>query len=135
MRTEILSYLNTISNVTLGTYSVSSRLPWLDNGAPLYHHNRKHIYVDTDQSRQTPVSDALNQAGFVDETTTVTVYFVNDAKQLPDNYDAVVTAIKGARLITATQGYTERTVNVSSDYLADDLITTIEFSFRKLITN
>lgn len=132
MRSAILSYLKTLS---LGTFVVADHLPWEDNGGPLYHHNKKHIYVDTPQSQQAAVFDAFNSAGFVNETTTVKVYFVNDAKKLPDNYEAVVDAIKEARTIPATTGYVQKLCSATSEYIADSLLTTIEFSFTKTITN
>lgn len=132
MRTVIYNYIKTLK---LKEYTLSEHLPWEDNGSPLYNHNKKHIYVDTAQTRQEPLFDALNQAGAVNEITTVSVYFVNDAKKLPQTYDDVVESIKGARLATGTEGYIQRLVQVSSDYREDSIITIFEFSFRKLLTN
>lgn len=132
MRSVIYNYLK---KQKLVGFTLTEHLPWLDNGAPLYHHNKKHIYVDVPQVRQDPLFDTLNQAGAVDEITTVKVYFVNDAKILPSNYDTVVEYIKNARLAEGTEGYTQRLVQVTSDYMEDAIVTTFEFSFRKLITN
>jgi hypothetical protein len=132
MRTVVWNY---IKKQKLTGFTLSEHLPWRDNGAPLFHHNKKHIYVDTSQTVQNPVLDAMNQSGWVDEITTVSVYFVNDAKQLPSNYDDVVETLKGARLATGTEGYTQRLVQVSSEYIEDAIVTTLEFSYRKLITN
>jgi hypothetical protein len=135
MRTEILNFISNIASGTLGTFTVSTKLPWYDNGAPLYHHNKKHIYVDTDNTVQNPLNDAFNGAGTVIETTTVKVYFVTDAKQLPTNYDSLVDAIKGARLVASTAGYTQRLVQVNNTYINDALTTEFDFSFKKLLTN
>ena len=134
MRDNILSYLTANRN-DLKPLIISDNLPWIDNNGPLYHHNKKHIYVDTPQTTQNDLVDAFNQAGYVDEVTTVSVYFVIDAKQPLTNYDSIVDVIKGARLNSGTQGYVQRLVQVSSDYNADALTTTLEFSFRRLITN
>lgn len=134
MRSVILDFLKANKH-QLKPYTLTENLPWEDNGQALYHHNRTYIYVDTPQTSQDAVADYMNQAGFVNEITTVSVYFVNDAKQLPSNYDKVVDVIKGARTAAGTEGYISRTVQVSSDYIADDLRTVFEFSFRKLITN
>jgi hypothetical protein len=134
MRNVVLNYLLAHKR-ELSPFIVTDHLPWKDNGAPLYHHNKKHIYVDTAQSAQTPAYDALNQAGGVDEISTVSVYFVNDAKKLPTNYDDAIEIIKGARTTTGTEGFIQRTVQVSSEYNEDAIITTCVFSFRKLITN
>jgi len=134
MRTEILNFVTAIDPNTLDTFVVSTKLPWLDNGSPLYHHNKKHIYVDTENSSQQPVFDGMNGSGSVQETITVKVYFVIDAKQLPSNYDSLVDAIKDARLVTVA-GVIQRLCQVSNQYIADQLLTEFEFSFKKLLTN
>jgi hypothetical protein len=134
MRDTILTYLK--ANVkSLGTFKISDQLPWLDSGQPLYHHNKKHIYVDTANSQQQPVIDTFNLAGTVNEITTVSVYFANDAKKLPSEYSQVVDVVKAARLATGTETFIQRTVNVTNTFVGDDLITHAEFSFRKLLTN
>jgi len=135
MRSDILTFIQAISSETLGSFRVSTNLPWEDNGAPLYHHNKKHIYVDTDNTVQAGVFDALNGAGAVEETITVRVYFVTDAKQLPSNYDDLVEAIKLARLVNPTGGFVQRLVQVQNTYNADAILTTFDFSFKKLLTN
>jgi hypothetical protein len=132
MRTVILNH---IRGLRLGNYLLSENLPWLDSGEPVYYHNKKYIYVDTAQTSQTALSDALDGRGYVDEITTVSVYFVNDAKVLPVDYDAVVELLKTARLAIGTEGYTSRTCQVSSNYIQDNIETTLVFSFRKLLTN
>ena len=124
-----------IKGLRLKTYTLTEHLPWEDNGGPLYHHNKKHIYVDTAQTAQTPIMDAFNGQGTVDEVTTVSVYFVNDAKKLPSDYDNVVELIKGARTAVGTEGYIQKLCQVTSSYIEDAIITKLEFSFRKLLTN
>ena len=89
MRTVVLNYL-LANKRDLAPFTVSDNLPWKDNGAPLYHHNKRHIYVDTAQTKQSPAFDLFNQGCGVDEISTVSVYFVNDAKKLPTNYDDIV---------------------------------------------
>lgn len=131
MRSVIFNYINALR---LKNYILTEHLPWRDNGAPLYHHNKRHIYVDTSQTRQDPVMDSMDGSGAVDEITTVSVYFVNDAKKLPADYDAVVDLLKLARTATGTEGYIQKLCQVSSDYQEDAIITHLEFSFRKLIT-
>ena len=126
---------NYIQDAKVKGFILSSNLPWEDNGAPIYHHNKKYIYVAPAQTQQSPMMDALDQRGTVDEITTVSVYFVNDAKKLPPEYDNAVEIIKGARLAPGTEGYIQRTCQVTTSFIADALITHFEFSFRKLITN
>jgi len=133
MRTEILNY---ITAQTLTGFRVSDELPWDNNGTPLYMSNMKTVYVDLDQIEQNSVIDTLNgPSGAVDEISTVSVYFVTDAKKLPTNYDTVVSAIRGARLVTTITGVIERLCQVSTQVESDRVITRFDFSFRKLIPN
>jgi hypothetical protein len=133
MRSVIYNY---IRELRIKGFTLTEHLPWEDNRAPLYHHNKKHIYVDTAQTKQSPMFDALNGGvGTVDEITTVSVYFVNDAKKLPPDYDSIVELMKGARLAAGTEGYIQKLCQVSSSYIEDAIITHLEFSFRKLLTN
>ena len=132
MRSVIWNYIKALK---LKSITLTEHLPWEDNGAPIYHHNKKHIYVNTSNTVQQPVFDQLNGGGAVNETITVEVYFVCDAKQLPTNYDSLVEAIKGARTTAGTEGYIQKLCQVSSSYNTDAIITHLEFSFRKLITN
>ena len=83
MRTEIITALQAISRTTLKDFKVVENLPWEDNGAPLYHHNKRHIYIDMPQTSQEPVLNDFAMKGTVNETNIVRVYFVTDAKQLP----------------------------------------------------
>ena len=127
---------NFIKELRLKTVTLTEHLPWEDNGAPLYHHNKKHIYVDTAQTQQTPMFDALNGGtGTVDEITTVSVYFVNDAKKLLADYDSIVNLLKEARLAPGTEGYIQKLCQITTFYQEDAIITQLEFSFRKLLTN
>ena len=135
MRTDILNSIGSISSATLGTFRVTDELPFDYDGSPLYQKNFKRIYVDVDQIDQSAVDDYLNGAGYIDEVTTIRVYFVTDAKKLPDNYESVVAAIKETRLVATITGVIERLCNVSTQYSADSLLTEFEFSFRKLLTN
>lgn len=135
MRTAIYDYISALPRATLGTYTVSSELPWDQNGQSLYLINLKTVYVDVDQTTQAPLYNVLNFADPLDETTTVRVYFVNDAKQLPSNYETLVAAIKDARNAEGTDGYVNKVCQVSTEYSSDRLVTTFEFSFKKTLTN
>ena len=134
MRTAIYNYLYANRNDLMGL-TLSEKLPWTDNGAPLYLQNKKYIYVDIDQVQQEKLYDTLGGTGGVDEITTVNVYFVLDAKALPTNYEDLVAVIKTARLTSDIEGVIHRIVQVTAEYNGDNLVTTFEFSFRKLINN
>ena len=123
MRTAILDYLQGLGSATLGTFSVTTELPWDQNGNALYLSNLKRIYVDVDQITQDPNQNSLSLAGVI------------DAKQLPSNYESLVDTIIQARLTADITGVIERLCQVTTDFDADKLITTFEFSFKKTITN
>lgn len=132
MRSIVLDYLN--ANKVTG-FTVSQALPWTSSGQSLYLTNFKTIYVDQPQTSQEPLIDVLNGPGVVNETTTVTVYLATDAKQLPTNYDAVVSIIKGARLDADITGATQRATTVTTSYENDALVSQFDINFRKLIVN
>jgi hypothetical protein len=134
MRTAILDYLKA-NRRALSPLVVSDNLPWDDNGAPLYHHNKKHVYIDLDQVTQSPVFDTLNSSGSVDETTIIRVYFVTDAKNPITNFETVLSTISNGRLTPDIIGVIQRTCQVSNSYINDAVLTEFEFSFKKLITN
>ena len=132
MRQTIYDYIDSLG---LRGYTLSSNLPWSDNGDPIYLQNKKYIYVDAAQVKQDPKFDTLDLGGAVEENATVSVFFVNDAKNLPSDYDDAVELIKEARLAEGTEGYIQKLCQVSTSYSADNLITQFDFSFRKLINN
>lgn len=132
MRTTIYNY---IDNLNLGSFKLSPKLPWDDNGSPLYHHNKKHIYVDQDQTSQNSLINTFSGPTIVEEQTLVTVYFVNDAKQIPAEYDSLVASIKNAISVDATGPWISRQVQVDKTYEQDCVLTKLEFSFKKILTN
>ncbi len=130
MRSLILTYLE--ANKTSG-FGVSQNLPFDQNGTALYLQNLKTIYVDNPTTEQEPLYDTLDDSPVVSETTTVDVYVVTDAKTLPSNYDAMVTATKALRNISTIQGFTEKRCNVSTSYAnGDQLVTQFELRYTKI---
>ena len=130
MRSLILTYLE--ANKTSG-FGVSQNLPFDQNGTALYLQNLKTIYVDNPTTEQEPLYDTLDDCSIVSETTIVDVYVVTDAKTLPSNYDAMVTAVKGVKTDTTITGYTEKRVNVSTSYAnGDQLVTQFEIRFTNI---
>ena len=129
MRTDVIDY---IQSLNLGTFIVSNELPFSESGTPLYLKNLKKIYVDVDQYIVQPFIYTLSGVNISDETTAVRVYFANDAKSIPPNYDDVVSNLRLAKDILPTAGYNRREVDVSTSFEADRLITEIELRFIKL---
>lgn len=131
MRDIILTYLT--DNAVTG-FGVSDKLPFDQNGDPLYLQNLKQLYVTQPQTEQEPLFDTLDDCGVVQETTTAEVYVITDAKTLPSNYDALVTAVKGVRNAATIQGYTGKAVSVNTSIQNDQLQTRFDLEYTKLIT-
>lgn len=134
MRQALYDYL-WANRVGLKGLTLSENLPWTDNGAALYLQNKKYVYVDLDQVTQDALINGMNGLGTVEETTTVRVYFANDAKQLLAGYEDTVALIKTARLTQDISGVISRLCQVSTEYVGDVVVTTFEFGFKKMITN
>lgn len=129
MREQILDYLNTLN---LGSILISQELPWDDNGVELYLKNPKRIYVDITRYSVEPLITTLDGLSIDTDVSTVGLYFSNDAKQLPANYDTVVSELRTAKDIALTDGTYRRTCDVSTDFNNDMLVTQLEYRFTKL---
>ena len=128
MRDTVYSY---IQNLNLGTFSLTNEMPYDDNGVALYIKNPKRIYVGRAESSSAPIVTALNGLHISNTTTTVSVYFSTDAKQVPSNYDTLVGSLAAAKDVAA-QGVHTRTATVATNYENDLLVTEVELTFTKL---
>ena len=99
---------------------------------PLYLKNPKQLYVDLDQITEEPIVQTLGGFSLNNEATTVSLYFTADAKQLPANYQSMVNSLRLGKDIVPAQGYTNRTVNVQTEYEEDMLLTRIDYTFSKI---
>lgn len=129
MRQEILNYINGLS---LGTFSVSSELPYDASGVALYLSNPKKIYVDNEQTTTEPLVSALDGPVIDNEVTSVSIYFTADAKQLPANYDTLVSDLKKAKNITTVTGIHRREMDAITSYQNDLIVNTLEIRFNKV---
>lgn len=121
-----------IDSLTLGSFNLSSELPWSTGGTALYLKNIKRIYVDVDQITEDLSIATLNGCIINDETTTVRVFFACDAKQLPSNYETIVSGIRGAKNSTDITGVSRRECDVSTSFEEDIVVTEFEFRFIKI---
>lgn len=132
MRDEIASYLG---SQRMANFAMAKELPWSADGQALYLKNFKKIYVDRDIITQTDDVLTLSGPAAVRETTSVSVYFTTDAKNLPANYSDVLNTVRSARLIPTISGVIERQADVTTSYEGDAMVTQVEFRFSKLILN
>lgn len=127
--------LDLIDNSLQTGFSSSGRLPYDQNDTPLYLQNFKRIYVDLPQTDQEPLFNTLDSGGAVNETVTVTAYVATDAKTLPSTYDAQISALRAIRINNSITGYGQKLTNVSTDYVDDALVTTVDYVFVKTLLN
>jgi len=130
MRSEILDY---ISGLALGTFTVSTDMPYTSSGTALYLSNPKKIYVDAEQVSTEPLVSALDGPVIDNEAKSVSIYFSADAKQLPANYDSLVANLRNAKNITTVAGIHSRELDSSTDYEGDLIVNSMEIRFNKVI--
>lgn len=124
-----------ISALSLGTFSVSSELPWDAAGTPLYLKNYKVFYVDEPDSTEATLLNTLNAGVLATKTTTISVFVLVDAKQKPTNYDSLVSAVRNVKNTTDITAVRSRECNISTTFEADALLTEFEFRFTEMKIN
>ena len=129
MRQEILNYVNGLS---LGTFSVSSELPYDQSGTALYLSNPKKIYIGNEQTSTEPLVSALDGPVIDNEVTAVSIYFSADAKQLPANYDTLVTNLRASNNITTVTGIHRRELDAVTEFQGDLIVNSMEIRFNKV---
>ena len=129
MRTEVLTY---IRGLALGTFNVSDEVPRNESAEPLYMKNPKTIYVDVAQFEDNPLINTFDNFSIHAKTTSLTVYFSVDAKNVPNNYDSLVSSMLDARDLNTTEGFNDRSAEVSTSIEADMLVTQVRLRYTKL---
>lgn len=129
MRDEILEY---IRSITLGTFKLSQEFPRDESGLAIYLKNLKTIYVDATQVTQEPLLQTFGGCSIFTESSVVSIFFTADAKTIPANYSSLVNSLKQGKNIKPELGFTNRQVEVSTEYVDDNLVTTIDYTFSKI---
>jgi hypothetical protein len=129
MRELVQDYIRGLS---LGSFTLVNDLPYDDAGIPLYIKNVKRIYVEPLQVETTPVIQTLGGFSLSNETNIIRVYFTADAKQVPANYDALVSLLKAAKDITTIVGAYTRECDVTTEFVSDLVVTTLELRYGQL---
>lgn len=132
MRAGIISGITT-AIATLTQFSVSSELPWSQNGQPLYRKNMKKIYVDQEVLEQGTMFDLLNADNIYENLYSCRAYLAVDAKNPPTQTDSAVNLILTAKGSTGVVNFDEE-----SDYTVeideDVIVYTFEFRIRVATT-
>lgn len=125
-RTDLISEITT--NLTAYTaFTVSSELPFISGGIPLYEKNKKTIYVGEQNIEVGELYDTLDGQVINETLTTINAYLSVDAKEQLTNIETVI-----AQILIARNGIAN-TVTSTSEYdtdIVNDVITyTFEFNF------
>lgn len=129
MRTELLNYF---SGSTLTNFAVSQELPFTNNNTVMYIKNPKRIYADLEQVSTEPYIQFLNGCEISQEVHSVSVFFTTDAKNLPSNYQTVVDTLKLGKNVSVDASYFKRTVDTTTSFESDLMVTQLDFKFTKL---
>jgi hypothetical protein len=129
MRQAVLDY---IKGLNLGSYTVSEEIPRVESGTPMYVRNPKKIYVDANAYSDTPLISTLSGLDIYAYSTSVSLFFANDAKTVPNNYDSLVGNLIFAKDVDPQGGYTSREAVVTTTIETDLLVTQIDLTYTKL---
>lgn len=124
-----------ISALSLGTFAVSSELPWTASGQPLYEKNYKVFYVSEPESVESNLFNTLDAGVFAKKESTIRVFVVVDAKQKPSNYDSLVSGVRNVKNTTDIAGVTSRECDITTSFQADALTTEFVFRFTEMKIN
>lgn len=124
-----------ISALSLGTFAVSSELPWTASGQPLYEKNFKVFYVSEPESVESNLFNTLDAGIFAKKETSISVFVVIDAKQKPSNYDSLVSGVRNVKNTTDIVGVTNRECDISTTFQADSMLTEFAFRFTEMKIN
>ena len=128
MRAELLAYLK---SQKFQNFNVSEELPFTSSNTALYLKNVKRIYLDVEQITVEPFLQVFGNP--VDaEVHSVRLYFTTDAKQLPSDYNTVVSQIRSGKAIQVEDKFFRREVTSQTTFENDLMVTEFEFRFTKL---
>jgi hypothetical protein len=131
MRQQLIDYINTLN---LGGFYLTEELPWEADGSPLYLKNLKKIYVDNVQYADEPFVTTLDGLTISNQSRVIRIYFASDAKQVPPDYDDLISDLRGVKDVTLTDGAQRRQVNVATSFTNDLLVTEMVYTFTNLST-
>lgn len=121
-----------ISNLNIITFKISKELPFSNSGVPLYSKNPKWIYIDNPQVQIVPDIKCLNGLNINSELSTIGIFFACDAKQLPSDYQQLVTNISNIKDDPTFNNYYIRECSVKTGFDGDMMTTQIDLAFTQL---
>jgi len=129
MREQVLAQVRSLAPTG---YKISKELPYDESGTALYLKNPKTIYVDVTNIDNDTFLSTLDGSNFSNQITSVRLYFTIDAKNIPADYDTLVTNLRAIKESLNISGAINRESFVSTDYQGDVLISELEYRLTRL---
>lgn len=129
MRTQVLDKI--LAMAPTG-YNVSKELPYDESGTEIYLKNPKTIYVGPATIDNDTFASTLDGGVWGNQFTSVTIYFTTDAKNIPANYETLVTDLRALKDTIVFPGAHLREAFLSTRFEGDVLVNELEYRLAKL---
>ena len=129
MRSEVLNYLKSLKSKN---YTYTDVLPFETGKTTLYQKNANVLYVGEEQVTREPIIECFDSVSDI-ENASVTIYFSNDAKKLPSDYEDVVAFLRDTQSIDAANKYSKRSSVTETEFDNDMIVTRVEVRFSRII--
>ncbi len=129
VRSDLISQITTNLSAT-SNITISSELPFISGGNPLYSTNMNTVYVGEQDIEKETLYVTLDKGNVEQTTTTINAYVATDAKEQFSDINNVISSLLLAGDVISN------TVEVTKSYeteIADDVITyTFEYNFTTI---
>jgi len=128
-RDTLLTRLATVIN-SYPQFSLSTELPFVAGGTPLFSKNMKTVYVDEAQTEAVEYIRTLDKRDVDYNDTVIRAYVAVDAKNKPSQTNSMLIAIEAAKSVIAPVIAAD---TVLTTEIQDDVIVySIEYIFRTI---
>lgn len=125
MRDSLLTAIT--ANLSTTSVNVSSELPWVQGGEPLYSINMKNFYLDEEQISNSVYLETLDDGKLYQTETTIEGYLEVDAKNPLSDIDTVISGILDSKSAIADTTIAES--NYTTETTNDRITYTFEYRF------
>jgi hypothetical protein len=128
-RDTLLTRLATVIN-SYNQFSVSTELPFVAGGTPLFSKNMKTVYVDEAQTEDVEFIRTLDKRDVDYTDTVIRAYVAVDAKNKPSQTNSMLVAIEAAK--TAIAPVIAADIVLTTEIQDDVIIYSVEYTFRTI---
>ena len=128
-RDTLLTKLATVLN-SYNQFSLSTELPFVAGGTPLFLKNMKTVYVDEAQTEASEYIRTLDKRDVDYDDTTIRAYVAVDAKNKPSQTNSMLVAIEAAK--TAIAPAIAADIVLTTEIQDDIIVYSVEYTFRTI---